>query len=71
MTASPLQSLAFESIAEATAAAELYSCNATNFAMVGDVRGLSYSLKCAADALRTAAEMAETLRPSHQGGRGA
>ena len=62
-------SLAFESIAEAAATAETYAHAAMNFAAVGDARGLAYSLRCAAAALRTASEMAETLRPNREGRR--
>lgn len=63
--------LIFESVAEAAAQAEIYARTASEFAAIGDARGLAYSIKCAAAALQTAASMAEELRPSRQGGRAA
>lgn len=67
----PDLSMVYEAVAEATAQAETYARTASDFAAVGDLRGLSYSIRCAAAALQTAASMAEELRPSQQGGRAA
>lgn len=61
----------YEAVAEAAVTAERYSHTAAEFAAIGDMRGLSYAIRCAAKALETAASIAEELRPSQQGGRAA
>ena len=66
--AAPDLSAIFEAVAEAAAQAETYARAATDFAAIGDARGLSYSLRCASAALVAAADLADELRPSRQGG---
>lgn len=58
----------FEAVAEAAAQAEVYARAATDFAAIGDARGLAYSIRCAAAALMTASGLADELRPSRQDG---
>lgn len=64
-------SMIYEAVAEAAWTAERYSHTAAEFAAIGDMRGLSYAIRCAAKALQTATSLAEELRPSPQGGRAA
>ncbi|TXN15888.1 hypothetical protein FV219_01585 [Methylobacterium sp. WL122] len=60
----------FEAVAEAAGQVEVYAHAATNFAAIGDARGLAYSLRCAAASLMAASGLADELRPSRQiGGR--
>jgi hypothetical protein len=58
----------FEAVAEATSQAEVYAHAATNFAAVGDARGMAYALRSAAACLVTASSLADELRPSRQAG---
>ena len=58
----------FEAVRDAAAQAETYARAATDFAAIGDARGLSYSLRCASAALVAAADLADELRPSRQAG---
>ena len=58
----------FEAVAEAAAQAETYARAATDFAAIGDARGLAYSIRCASAALVAAADLADELRPSRQNG---
>lgn len=64
-------SLIYEAVGEAAATAEAYARTASDFAAIGDAKGLAYSIRCAALALQAAAEMAEGLRPQQQGRRAA
>ena len=58
----------FEAIAEAAGIAEAYARMATEFANIGDSRGVNYALRQAAVAIAGAAETAATLRPPHSRG---
>ena len=54
----------FEAIAEAAGIAEAYARMATEFAGIGDIRGVNYALRQAAVAIASAAETAKSLRPA-------
>ncbi|TXN26163.1 hypothetical protein FV232_26290 [Methylobacterium sp. WL30] len=54
----------YEAAGDAARIAESYARAATEFAAIGDARGLAYSIRCAASALMTAAGLADELRPS-------
>ncbi|WP_267424892.1 hypothetical protein [Methylobacterium sp. GC_Met_2] len=54
----------FDAVAEAASIAESYSRMATEFAAIGDARGLRYALRQAAVALASAADSAALLSPT-------
>lgn len=54
----------YDAVAEAAAIAETYSHMATEFAAIGDARGLRYALRQAAVALASAADAAALLSPT-------
>ena len=64
----PGAALTFDAVSEAALIAEIYSRAASDFAAIGDVRGLNYALRCAAAALSTAADAAQGLRSLSQEG---
>lgn len=54
----------FESIAEMTATASTYAAVASDFAAIGDARGLAYALRSASAAILEAASLVDEVRPA-------
>ncbi len=54
----------FDAIAEMTACASTYAAVASDFATIGDARGLAYALRSASAAILGAADLVEAVRPS-------
>ncbi|QGY06336.1 hypothetical protein MMSR116_24960 [Methylobacterium mesophilicum SR1.6/6] len=58
----------FDAVHEAASIAESYARMATEFAAIGDARGLRYALRQAAVALASAADAAALLKPTSSRG---
>ena len=58
------QAATFEAIAEMTATASTYAAVASDFAAIGDARGLAYALRSASAAILEAASLVEEVKPA-------
>ena len=58
------QAAVFETIAEMTATASTYAACASDFAAIGDARGLAYALRSASAAILEAASLVEEVKPA-------
>lgn len=58
------QAAVFETIAEMTATASTYAAVASDFAAIGDARGLAYALRSASAAILEAASLVEDVKPA-------